>query len=78
MGSEDKNREREFSEYLDRILAGEDVPLTGDMSEEMCSALEFAREMVALRGSPSPSFQAELKQRLLHRMVEQEIQAQVR
>ena len=76
MGREDKRIEREFSEYIDKILAGEEIQVGEEMSEEFRNALDFAREMIMLRGAPSPSFQAELKKKLLQKMVEQEMRTQ--
>jgi len=76
MDSKDKNREREFSEYLDRLLAGEDAVFPEDMNDDMRSALEFARELAAQRSVPSPEFSTALKRDLLHRLTEMELEAQ--
>jgi len=73
MGGKDKKIEREFSEYIDRILAGEEVAVGGEMSDELRTAIEFARKMVSLRGAPSPAFKSRLKEALLQKMAEQEM-----
>jgi len=72
MGREDKRIEREFSEYIDKILAGEEVPASEEMSDEFRTALDLAREMISLRGAPSPAFKSQLKETLLQKMAEQE------
>ena len=70
------NRKREiekrFTEYLDRILAGEEITVEPDADAELRAALEFARTIRGLRTSPSESFQAQLKARLLQKLDEQE------
>ena len=55
MGRED-NIEKEFSEYLDRILAGEEVVVGDEASNDLRTALDFARRMIELRGEPSTAF----------------------
>jgi len=64
--------EKEFSENIDRILAGEEVKVGPGMDDECQTALDFAQKMVRLRAAPSPSFKAELKERLLQQLSEQE------
>jgi hypothetical protein len=61
---------RLFSENIDRLLAGEEVRIEGEMDDDRRTALDFARRMTALRTAPAPSFQAHLKTRLLQKMNE--------
>lgn len=75
MSKQDKNREKEFSEYIDRILAGEDVRPGDDIGEDMRTAIEFSKEMTRMRGGPSAAFREELKRKLLHELVERDIAA---
>jgi hypothetical protein len=74
MGREDKIA-KEFSEYLDRILAGEDVVIGAEASEELRTALDFARRLKGLCGEPSPAFKEELKRDLLRKLAEQDAAA---
>jgi hypothetical protein len=64
----DKSTEKQFLEYLDRLLAGEEISLTDEVSPEVRSALEHARKMLAFREEPSPEFRAELRDRLLRQV----------
>jgi len=71
----DKYTEQQFIEYLDRLLAGEDISLGDDVSDELRSALELARKMIAYRDEPSADFRASLKDRLLRTLAEEEAAA---
>ena len=71
MGRE-KDMEKKFTEYLDHILAGKEVPIDPTMDKELRDALDFARKMIRLGEAPSPEFQASLKARLLQKLAEQE------
>lgn len=75
MGSE-REIEKQFSENLDRLLAGEELKPDQIADEEMRSALEFARKMAELRATPTESYQARLKACLLQKLEEQEAKAQ--
>jgi len=68
----DKYTEKQFIEYLDRLLAGEEISLGDDVSDEMRSALELARKMLALRDEPSADFRESLRGRLLRKSAEEE------
>ncbi|MBI4310801.1 MAG: hypothetical protein HY681_03375 [Chloroflexi bacterium] len=58
-----QQREQQFSENLDRLLAGQDIgPAAPDPEAQADHA--FARTMLALRSEPSPQFRAELWARL--------------
>jgi hypothetical protein len=67
----DSSEEKLFLEYLDRLLAGQDITVGGDVSDEARSALEHARRMLALRQEPSAAFKADLRNRLLRQMAQQ-------
>ena len=73
MGRE-KDIEKKFTEYLDRILAGEEIQADPAMDEELRAALDFARKMTALRTSPSAQYRARLKASLLQKLGEREAQ----
>lgn len=68
----DKITAKKFTEYLDRILAGEEVSASDELSDELKSALDFARIMLANRDEPSPDFRTNLRERLLGKLAEQE------
>ena len=55
-----KYTEKQFIEYLDRLLAGEEISLGDDVSDEVRSALELAKKMLAYRDEPSPAFRASI------------------
>jgi hypothetical protein len=71
----DKFTEKKFIEYLDRLLAGEEVSLGDDVSDELRSALELARKMLAYREEPSPAFRTGLRDRLLRKLAQEEAAA---
>lgn len=64
--------EREFSQNIDRLIAGEVVKASEDTSDDYRVAIEFAQRMVSLRSDPSSHFKDQLKQRLLQKLIEQE------
>ena len=74
MGRDDKI-EKEFSEYIDRILAGEEVVIGDEVNEDLRTAVEFARKIIELRGEPSTAFSENLKQSLLQKLAEQDMWA---
>jgi hypothetical protein len=69
---EDKATKKRFLEYLDRLLAGEDITPGDDVSDDMRSALEHARKMLAFREEPSDAFRAELRNKLLRQVAEKQ------
>jgi len=77
MGKRDKDLEKEFSLYLDRLLAGEEISPGDEMNEEIRTALEFAGKLISLGEEPSPSFREELKKKLLREIVEQDVRNEV-
>jgi hypothetical protein len=68
----DKATEKQFLEYLDRLLAGERITLSDDVSPEVRSALEHAWRMLAFREEPSPAFKADLRKKLLLQISEKQ------
>jgi len=66
------NEEQEFSENLDRLLAGEEVKASEDVSDDYQTTISFAQKLTKLGDEPSPSFKAQLKERLLQKLAEQE------
>ena len=70
--------EKEFSENIDRMLAGEEVKVSAGMDDDCRTALDFAQKLARLRSVPSPSFKAELKEMLLLRLGEEEARAEAK
>jgi hypothetical protein len=73
--SKENKEEKLFNEVVDRLLAGEPVK-TDTADNDLRSAIDFAREMKMLRATPSESFKANLKARLLQQLHDQETQAE--
>jgi hypothetical protein len=71
MGREKEN-EKKFTEYLDRILAGEEINADPSMDKELRDALDFARKISECGATPAAQFQARLKASLLQKLEEQE------
>ena len=69
---EDKYNEKQFIEYLDRLLAGEEISLGDDVSDEVRSSLEFARKMLAYRDDPSSDFRESLRSSLRQKLAAEE------
>ena len=74
MGRE-ADMEKEFLENIDQMLAGEEVKIGADVSDDYRAVLDFAQKLVRLRVIPSPSFKAQLKERLLQKLSEEETEA---
>jgi hypothetical protein len=70
-----RDEEREFIENIERLLAGEDVAVGKEMSEEYRTAFDFARKLTESRADPSPVFKQQLKDRLLLKLTEREVEA---
>src|SRR4030042_1975347 len=68
----DKSTEKQFLEYLDRLLAGEEITVGDEVSDDLRSALEHARKMLAFREEPSAAFRADLRDRLLRQIAEKQ------
>ena len=69
------NEEKEFSEKIDRILAGQKVEAGEDVSEDFRAAIQFAQKLEELRDEPLPVFKEQLKRRLLLKLAEKEAAA---
>ena len=74
MGKE-RDKEREFAENIDHLLAGEELTADEDMSEDYRTAIDFSKKLIESRVDPSPHFKARLKQRLLLKLAQQEAEA---
>jgi hypothetical protein len=70
MARED-DREKAFSELVDRLLAGEETGVDRETDDDYRAAVEFAYRLARLGRDPSSEFAARLKDRLL-RQLEQE------
>jgi len=70
--------EREFSENVDRLLAGKKIEAGDDTGGEYRKAISFSGKLVELRQEPSPQFKAELKRELLLRLEEEEAEQEER
>jgi len=68
----DKSTEKQFLEYLDKLLAGEEITVGDELSDDLRSALEHARKMLAFREEPSPAFRADLRDKLLRQIAEKQ------
>jgi len=73
MGKE-TNEEKQFVESIDRLLAGEKIEGTEDISEDYRTAINFAQKLTELRADPSPHFKDRLKQQLLLQLTRQEVE----
>ena len=75
MGRE-RDNEKKFNEYLDRILAGEEIKADPSMDKELCDALDFACKMADLRQNPRAQFESRLKADLLQKLEARQAQKQ--
>jgi hypothetical protein len=71
--NKDKFNEKQFLDYLDRIMAGEPITLGDDVSDEVRTALDQARVLLSYRREPSAEFRAELKNKLLRQIAEKQV-----
>ncbi|MBM2832361.1 MAG: hypothetical protein HW414_1413 [Dehalococcoidia bacterium] len=70
--AKESSEERQFSDNLDKLLAGVGTEPAEKMSEDCRTAVDFARRLTSLRDEPSPRFKQQTRNRLLARLVEQE------
>jgi len=63
---------REFSEAVDKMLAGEKAKPHPDMPDDYREAIDFAQKLIKLKGTPRPSFKVQLKDSLLSKLSEVE------
>jgi anti-sigma-K factor RskA len=76
--SRQSDRERLFSENVDRILAGESPAPNIEMDTDFRTALDFATRMAGLAPSLRPEFQDELQVKLRDRLAELEEKARIK
>jgi hypothetical protein len=74
MGKE-SNEEKQFSEDVDRLLAGQEVEGGKDADKDYQTAINFAKKLTEFHADPSPHFKAKLKERLLLELAKQEAAA---
>ena len=70
----EENIKRKFSQELDKMLAGEEPGLGEAPDEDYQSVISFAGRLVGLRPEPSPAFKDQLKERLLFKLSQQEVE----
>jgi anti-sigma-K factor RskA len=68
----EKDKEKKFTEYLDRVLAGEEISTGKEVDDDLRTTLEFARVMLSDRDEPSPEFKANLRDSLLQKLAARE------
>ena len=66
------NFDKEFSQAIDRMLAGEKIEPYAGMPDDYREAIDFAQKLISLKATPHPSFKAELKDSLLSKLSEME------
>ena len=69
----ESNEEKQFSEDVDRLLAGQEVE--GGKDEDYRAVINFAKKLTEFHADPSPHFKARLKERLLLELAKQEAAA---
>jgi len=71
-----KNRkndfDKEFSQSIDRMLAGKRIEPCADMPDDYRETIDFAQKLINLKGGPRPSFKAQLKDNLLSKLSQTE------
>jgi hypothetical protein len=70
------NKENQFGNDIDRLIAGEQTSEKGVSDKEYEGNVRFAKKMVESRVEPSPEFKENLRKRLLSKLVEQELEAE--
>lgn len=65
-----KEKEKLFSEKIDVLMAGGELKTDASAGEDVSSALDFARKMIAATPEPSPAFEARLRAKLLQKLAE--------
>jgi hypothetical protein len=71
----DSSIDKKFTEYIDKLLAGEEVSAGDEISDELRASIDFVRVMLSNRDEPSPAFRAQLRDRLLRQLYQQEAEA---
>lgn len=73
--AERSKEEKQFSEDLDRLLAGEELRPAEGAGEDYRATVEFARKLLSHRDGLSPHSREQLRSMLLSRLAEQEAKA---
>jgi hypothetical protein len=68
----EKNLEKEFSRYLDRLIDRKEVEINPHTEVGIRTALDFAKKMMELRPNPSADFLVQSKARLIKKLINQE------
>jgi hypothetical protein len=68
----DKNREKEFADDIDRLLAGEKISPGEQPDDDYRSNIDFAGRMIECRSEPPEAYREDLKKRLLSKLSEAE------
>ena len=71
-----KDNEKMFAEYMDRILTGGEIIIDPSLDGEMRADLEFVKKACALGQAPTAQFQARLKARLIEKLETQQVRKQ--
>lgn len=69
---EETKLEKEFSENVDKMLAGQSAEIDATQGEDYQATLDFVHKLIELRSAPRPSFEAKLKASLLSKLSESE------
>jgi len=70
------NEDREFSENIDRLLAGQEIEVGEDVSKDFRTAIQFAQKLEGLRDQSSPAFKDQLRRRLLVKLAATGVQVE--
>lgn len=70
------NKEKQFTEDIDRLIAGEHPESKEASPEDYEKNVQFAKKMLDSRVEPSPGFKENLRRRLLQKIVESEIETE--
>jgi hypothetical protein len=65
-----KNREKEFTDDIDRLLAGKGIKADENIEEDYRLNIDFTGKIIECRRDPTPSYKEGLKRRLLYKLVE--------
>jgi hypothetical protein len=69
-----KDIEKKFAQYIDRIMAGESIQLDPSMDAEMRADLDFLKKVRSLGQTPTAQFEARLRAYLLAKLEAQQAQ----
>jgi hypothetical protein len=72
----DTNKEKQFSNDIDRLIAGEQTNAKEISDKDYEGSVQFAKKMLESRIEPSPSFTESLRNRLLQKIVKQEMETE--